>query len=173
MLSAIESRIPPADTLMRSFARLACAFFLAAIAGATPARAQFGPDCPYDSCALRVAYSPAGAALVRGTDQIVINGLGFWARDMTRAFEGNRIAQDLANSYRERHNLGTVLTGVGAVSFFIGLIGSDGDISLDLDTPSLLTLGGLVGIAVGSRVSLSAEDQLSRAIWEYNRTLPR
>ena len=158
---------------MRSFARFSLWFFLAAAAGATPARAQVGPDCTYDRCALRVAYNSAGAALVRGTDQIVINGLGFWARDMTRAFEANRVAQDLANDYRERHNLGTVLTGVGAVSFFIGLLMNDGNISLDLGTGSLLSLGGIATIAVGSRVSLSAEDQLSRAVWEYNRSLPR
>jgi hypothetical protein len=146
---------------------------LASSAAARPASAQFGPDCPYERCALRVAYNAAGAALVRGSDQVVINGLGFWARDMSLAFEGNRLSQDLAASYRRRHNTGTVLSGVGAVSFFIGLVANDGNISLDLDTPSLLSLGGLVLVAVGSRVSLSAEDQLSRAIWEYNRLLPR
>jgi hypothetical protein len=149
-------------------------FVLQALAGVTrPAQAQIDPACTYDRCALRVAYSPAGAALVRGRDQIVLNGLGFWARDMTLAFEGNRLSQDLANSYTERHNLGTVLTGVGAVSFFIGLLVDDGSISLDLGTGSLLSLGGIAAIAVGSRISLSAEDQLSRAVWEYNRTLPR
>jgi hypothetical protein len=146
---------------------------LASSAVARPAAAQFGPDCSYDQCALRVAYNAAGAALVRGRDQIVINGLGFWASDMSSTFEGNQLSQDLAASYRRRHNTGTVLTGVGAVSFFIGLVADDGNISLDLDTPSLLSLGGIALIAVGSRVSMSAEDQLSRAIWEYNRMLPR
>ena len=141
--------------------------------GAQPALAQVGQSCTYDACALRVAYNAAGAALVRGRDQIVINGLGFWARDMTRAFDGNRLAQDLADSYRERHNLGTILTGAGALSLFIGLLASEGNISLDLGTGSLLSLGGLAAIAVGSRVSLTAEDDLSRAIWEYNRTLPQ
>jgi hypothetical protein len=138
-----------------------------------PASAQYGPDCSYELCALRVSYNAAGAALVRGRDQVVIDGLGFWASDMSLAFEGNRLSQDLAASYRRRHNTGTVLTGIGALSFFIGLLADDGNISLDLDTPSLLSLGGLTLIAVGSRVSMSAEDQLSRAIWEYNRTLPR
>jgi hypothetical protein len=146
---------------------------LAFIAVARPAAAQLGPDCRYDQCALRVAYNAAGATLVRGRDQIVINGLGFWARDMTDAFGGNRLSQDLAASYTRRHNTGTVLSGVGALSFFIGLLAADGNISLDLDTPSLLSLGGLALIAVGSRVSLSAEDQLSRAIWEYNSALAR
>jgi hypothetical protein len=159
---------------MRSIVRHALWISILSLAvSAQPALAQVGPSCTYDACALRVYYNAAGAALVRGRDQIVINGLGFWARDMTRAFDGNRLAQDLADSYRERHNLGTVLTGVGALSFFIGLIGADGNISLDLDTPSLLALGGLAAIAIGSRVSLTAEDDLSRAIWEYNRTLPR
>jgi hypothetical protein len=146
---------------------------LALSAVTQPAFAQFGPNCPYEQCALRVAYNAAGSALVRGRDQIVINGLGFWARDMSEAFESHPPAQDLAASYRRRHNTGTVLSGVGALSFFVGLIAADGNISLDLDGPSLLSLGGLTLIAVGSRVSLSAEDQLSRAIWEYNRTLPR
>jgi hypothetical protein len=50
---------------------------------------------------------------------------------------------------------------------------ADGNISLDLDGSSLLSLGGIALIAVASRVSLSAEDQLSRAVWEYNRMLPR
>jgi hypothetical protein len=160
---------------MRSIARttLLCLSLLVTSALAQPASAQFGPDCSYDQCALRVAYNAAGAALVRGRDQIVINGLGFWARDMSPAFEGNPLSQDLAASYRRRHNTGTVLTGAGAASFFIGLLMADGNISLDLDTSSLLSLGGLALIAVGSRVSLSAEDQLSRAVWEYNRMLPR
>ena len=52
---------------------------LALSAVAQPAFGQFGPNCPYDQCALRVAYNAAGSALVRGRDQIVINGLGFWA----------------------------------------------------------------------------------------------
>lgn len=160
---------------MRSFSRhtLLTLCLLALGAGARPASAQYGPDCTYDVCALRVAYNAAGAALVRGRDQVVINGLGFWANDMSRAFDGNRLSQDLAASYRRRHNTGTVLTGAGAVSLFIGLLADDGNISLDLDTPSLLSLGGLTLIAVGSRVSMSAEDQLSRAIWEYNRMLAR
>jgi hypothetical protein len=158
---------------MRSIARHALWISLLSLAvEPQPALAQAG-SCTYDTCALRVYYNAAGAALVRGRDQSVINGLGFWARDMTSAFDGNPLAQDLADSYRERHNLGTVLTGLGAVSFFIGLVAADGVISLDLDTPSLLSLGGLAAIAIGSRVSLSAEDDLSRAIWEYNRTLPR
>jgi hypothetical protein len=159
---------------MHSIVRRALSFSVLSLGVvAQPALAQVGPACTYDTCALRVHYNAAGAALVRGRDQIVINGLGFWARDMTRAFDGNRLAQNLADSYRERHNLGTVLTGVGALSFFIGLVAADGVISLDLDTPSLLSLGGLAAIAIGSRVSLSAEDDLSRAIWEYNRTLPQ
>jgi len=159
---------------MRSISRHALAISLLSLGlVARPALAQVGPSCTYDACALRVAYNAAGASLVRGRDQILINGLGFWARDMTRAFDGNRLAQDLADSYRERHNLGTVLTGVGALSLFIGLVAADGNISLDLDTPSLFSLGGLAAIAIGSRVSLGAEDDLSRAIWEYNRTLPR
>lgn len=160
---------------MRSFVRqaLLSLSLLALAATLQPASAQYGPDCSYDQCALRVAYNAAGAALVRGREQVVINGLGFWANDMSRAFEGNRLSQDLAASYRRRHNTGTLLTGAGAVSLFIGLIADDGNISLDLDTPSLLSLGGLALIAVGSRVSMSAEDQLSRAIWEYNRALAR
>ena len=159
---------------MHSTFRVALSVFILSLGvAAQPAFAQTNPGCTYDACALRVYYNAAGAALVRGRDQIVINGLGFWAHDMTSAFQGNRLAQDLADDYREQHNLGTVLTGVGAVSFFIGLIASDGVISLDLDTGSLLSLGGLAAIAIGSRVSLTAEDRLSRAIWEYNRTLPQ
>ena len=160
---------------MRFFVRLALHTLPLLALGvlAQPASAQFGPDCTYDQCALRVHYNAAGAALVRGRDQVVINGLGFWARDMSPAFAGNQLSQDLAASYRSRHNTGTVLTAIGAVSFFIGLVADDGNISLDLDTPSLLSLGGIALIAVGSRVSMSAEDQLSRAIWEYNRTLAR
>ena len=160
---------------MRSFVLriLSSLSLLALSAVAQPVSAQFGPDCPYDECALRIYYNAGGAALVRGRDQIVINGLGFWARDMSPAFEGSRLSQDLAASYRTRHNTGTVLTGAGGLSFIVGLLMADGDISLDFDTASLLSLGGLTLIAVGSRVSLSAEDQLSRAIWEYNRMLPR
>ena len=156
---------------MRIRLTLALAFLFAVGA---PALTAQSPDCTYDQCALRVYYSPAGAALVRGVDQIVLNGLGFWATpDVVRAFSPNRLSQDLANSYRERHNISTILTGVGAVSLFVGLIATDGDIKLDFSGPSLLELGGLAAIAIGGRVALSAQDQLSRAIWEYNRALAR
>ncbi|MBM4185286.1 MAG: hypothetical protein FJ207_13880 [Gemmatimonadetes bacterium] len=151
------------------------AFPLAAVFAASgrDVGAQASPACTYDTCALRVAYSPAGAALVRGTDQVVVNGLGLWSGDMRRAFEGNRLSQDLANGYRVRHNAGTVLSVAGGILFFGGLLASDGNISIDLDTNSLVTLGGLALTVVGTRVSVSGDDHLSRAIWEYNRTLAR
>ena len=136
-------------------------------------RAQVPETCTYDACALRIHYSPAGAALVRGVDQVVVNGLGLWASDMGRVFAGNRRSQDLADGYRMRHNAGTVLSVAGGIMFFGGLLASDGNISIDLDTKSLVTLGGLALTIVGTRVSVSGDDHLSRAIWEYNRTLAR
>jgi hypothetical protein len=135
--------------------------------------AQVPETCAYDACALRIHYSPAGAALVRGVDQVVVNGLGLWASDMGRVFAGNRLSQDLADGYRMRHNAGTVLSVAGGIMFFGGLLASDGNISIDLDTKSLVTLGGLALTVVGTRVSVSGDDHLSRAIWEYNRLLGR
>jgi hypothetical protein len=152
------------------------ALTLVLLASATPAShllAQVPATCTYDTCALRVHYGPAGAALVRGTDEVVVNGLGLWAGDMRRVFEGSRLSQDLADGYRLRHNAGTVLSVAGGILFFAGLIASDGNISIDLDTNSLVTLGGLALTVVGTRVSVSGDDHLSRAVWEYNGMLAR
>jgi hypothetical protein len=135
--------------------------------------AQIPSDCTYDQCALRIHYSPAGAALVRGVDQVVVNGLGLWANDLSRVFAGDRRSQSLADGYRVRHNTGTVLSVAGGIMFFGGLLASDGNISIDLDTKSLITIGGLALTVVGTRVSVSGDDHLSRAIWEYNRLLAR
>jgi hypothetical protein len=131
------------------------------------------PACTYDQCALRVAYSPAGSAVVRGAEEVVVDGLGFWAGDMASVFVGSSLSQDLADGYRLRHNAGTVLTGVGTILFFASLIASDGNLSIGLgDGSTLAWLGGVALIAIGTRVSVSGDDHLSRAIWEYNRTLP-
>lgn len=135
--------------------------------------AQVPQECTYDQCALRIHHSPAGAALVRGVDQVVVNGLGLWAGDLSRVFAGDPRSQSLADRYRVRHNAGTVLSVAGGIMFFGGLLASDGNISIDLDTKSLVTLGGLALTVVGTRVSVSGDDHLSRAIWEYNRGLAR
>lgn len=172
-----HERIPLGDAGERvrfALVRLALAL-LVLLSTASPSRvlAQVPPTCTYDECALRIHYSPAGAALVRGVDEVVVNGLGLWASNMGRVFAGNRLSQDLADGYHLRHNAGTVLSLAGGIMFFGGLLASDGNISIDLNTTSLVTLGGLALTVIGTRVSVSGDDHLSRAIWEYNRLLAR
>ena len=76
-----------------------------------------GPDCEYAACALRVKTGFGGRSLVRGTEAEKVIGLGFWLGDLDEAFSGSPISQDLAASFRHRHNVGSLISLTGLVVF--------------------------------------------------------
>lgn len=145
-----------------------------AVALAFPAmlRAQ-STECSYAECALRVKFGILGGqSLIRAESGERLRGLGFPARGLDEVFEGSTVAQDLAETYQQRTNVGTVLAIAGfgamlawtATNYDTGLFEPYDHTWLWVGVP--LTLGGALTISSG-------RDYLSQAVWEYNRQLPR
>jgi hypothetical protein len=137
-----------------------------------PLHSQAPPpiDCAYDECALRVEQGFFGQDLVRGLEEVEVSGLGLYVGGLDDVFAGSPIAQDLAASYRSRHNAGSVLTLIGVVVMTVSLYATDDWV----DSGSWAgVLGGSVVALTGALVEASGRDRLHRAVWEYNRALAR
>ena len=139
-------------------------FPLLLLAGGGDLLAQAGgPDCEYAACALRVK----GGSLVKGADEEKVIGLGFWVGDMNEAFAGSPLSQELAASFRHKHNVAELLWWTGTVAIGIGLYKSSKP--PDDTLTALLGIGGF-GMWFGSVfVRRGVRDRLNEAIWEYNR----
>lgn len=151
---------------------------LATVVAMTPrtvaAQADVYAGCTYEQCALRIRARFFGRDLVRGRDDEKVHGLGIWVGSLDDAFAGNPAAQELAASFGRRHNLGSTLVLLGGVTaaFAAALLASDTP-GRDHGAATVATFGGLAALAVGGVMERSAEDRLSRAVWEYNRGLER
>ena len=152
---------------------LAVAACAAGTLGAGAVAAQDTVDCAYSACALRVNQGIFGRSLVRGLDEEKVAGLGMFVGGLDEAFAGSPIAQEHAARYRRRHNAGSVLSLLGGAAFFVALFAADGSGGFYDDGWAVgLVAGSLVGLT-GALVSVSGEDHLHRAIWEYNRETRR
>ena len=143
--------------------------------GPSEARAQapLGGGCDYSECALRVKHSFFWASLVRGSEGEKVEGLRFWVSNLDPIFDGNTVSQDLAASFRRRQNAGSVLTFVGMAAIFVALEIEDTN-SLSTDGGAVaLVLSGLALAFTGAILGHSGRERLSKAVWEYNRTLAR
>jgi hypothetical protein len=141
--------------------------------GAGAVAAQDTADCAYSACALRVQQGIFGRSLVRGLEEKKVAGLGMFVGGLDEAFAGSPIAQEHAVAYRRRHNAGSVLSLLGGAAFFVALFAADGSGGFYGDGWAVgLLAGSLLGLT-GALVSVSGEDHLHRAIWEYNRQTGR
>ena len=137
------------------------------IGSATDLRAQKPPSCSYDRCALRVKSSFFGTSIVQGRQEDHLASITFFAPGLPQLAERSDSAAALYAAFRGRQNRGTVLTLVGLVSVIVGaaVAGSDQDWGMWAIVP-----GGILTLA-GVQQWNSGRDRLSRAVWEYNRTL--
>lgn len=104
--------------------------------------------------------------IVRGTDEVEVTTLGFFAGSMDEVFEGDTHAQELAARFQNRRNLGSGLFIVGAAIF--GLSAFADHPSLPSGTNLGIAIGGFAISIAGGVVWQSGEESLSQAIWEYN-----
>ena len=103
---------------MSGWLRAATAASTLLLLGATanPALAQTcaAGQGAYAACALRVQTRFfSGESLVRGGEDVKVEGLGVWVSDLEDVFAGSPEAQELAARFRKRHNTGTVLASMG------------------------------------------------------------
>jgi hypothetical protein len=152
---------------------LALALLLAPTPSTAQARTASPASCDYTACALRVQHGMFGDRLVRGSDDGRVAGMGFWVKDLDSVFEGNAAAQELAATYRGRHNTGSLLTTLGLATMVLAIATDDSDLFSTDGSAVALGLGGLTVALIGGITAQSGRDSLSRAVWEYNRGLSR
>jgi hypothetical protein len=141
-------------------------------AGPTPA------SCTYDTCALRVDASFfSDARLIRGLDGTPVN-LGFRGRPLIDAMASVPDAQQLAmkfSSHRTRSGTIGFLTTLVSTGLAVAWYDRTRDSKREWSDPLLLgsigasAVGGIWAGVEGAR----AKQALSRAVWIYNRSLPR
>jgi hypothetical protein len=154
-----------------SGALLAAITALAPTAQNALAQSSSSSACSYEECALRVRFGFFGESLVRGAESDKVRDLDFWIGSLDEVFEGSTAAQDLAATFRRRHNTGTVLTILGIVGMVSEVISTD--FWENDDTPGAGFWSGIVLGAAGGIFIQTSRDPLSRAVWEYNRGLER
>ncbi|HJR63610.1 MAG TPA: hypothetical protein VJ803_07890 [Gemmatimonadaceae bacterium] len=131
--------------------------------------------CSYDTCALRVERRFWGSDLVRGAAGERMSGLGFFGADLTGLVQRSDSAVHYARLYRRDQRVSTVLAVVGGLATVIALAKAD---PFDADSDPggaewAVLVGGLGVVLASGHYQSSASRALSRAIWWYNRDLPR
>ena len=183
---------------MRAPAVLAACLTLAGGAGAagaagaqTPAAAGATPaGCTYDACALRrerVFFTERIVAGTRGT--VATRPSLFGAFPIDSLVRGVPEAEANARVYRRERGLGQLLTLAGTVLTAVAVVDavrrSDGDCTVVAVGPAAacsdgwqgrdtaFLLGGVAFSVTGGWRLQIADRSLNRAMWWYNRTLPR
>lgn len=136
---------------------------------ADAARAQAAPDsaCTYTRCALRVEYRLLSTRLVRGTSGESVGRLGWFGSGIDVLLAGSDSAAYHARQYRSKRRTSDMLT-IGSIALALVAV-SQGETSEG--APFLLAGAGLELIALP--FWLGSRRNLDRAVWLYNRELPR
>ena len=136
------------------------------------AQSSAAPACSYDTCALRregVFFSQRVLAGAQG--RVVARG-GFSGFRLDSALAGSERALAEVRRHRREARLGSALSLAGAVLGGIGIIEG---VRLDGATThgAALTVAGALVSGVGAWRLQISDRALNRAIWWYNRDLPR
>ena len=159
-------------------------FFLALIAGAsilnggnTLADAQSvaaGNDSTsgYDARALRFESSWGNVRIIRGADGQLVGTSG-WFRgiELDKIVAASPTAVAQARLFEKNNFRGSLVGTIGAITSVVGLVlttnGANG-----ASSPSLI-IGGVGAMLWGAQHLTMSYSALSRALWWYNRDLPR
>lgn len=128
--------------------------------------------CSYDGCALRLTLNFGSWRIVRGVEGTPIGSLGiFTAPDLVPMFSGVPPAADEVRPFRRLYTRSAALIWGGAAVLFGGAVvsASQGGSA----AANTVGLAGLATLAYGGWRHGKSVDVLSRAIWLYNRSLPR
>jgi hypothetical protein len=126
----------------------------------------------YDARALRFESSWGKVRIIRGADGQLV-GTGGWFRDidLEKLVASSPSALSQARLYETNNFRGSLVGTLGAVTSVVGLVlttnGSNGAAS-----PALI-IGGVGAMVWGVQHVNMSYSALSRALWWYNRDLPR
>jgi hypothetical protein len=155
----------------KRIAVLALLLTAAAHVTATPASAQVAQPCPYAECALRVrsAGFTTPAAVVRGAQDSVLITLQWFGPRVAPVFQPSDSAYYHALRYDSYSRRATVLNIAGPLAFIVGSLFTDWK---QKPVASSLMMGSALAITVyGGHLTNVSNDELSRAVWWYNREL--
>jgi hypothetical protein len=143
--------------------------------GAPPAAAT----CSYRECALSIAPTWNGLAIVRGSDGRRVANLNFFLpRDVTGALRGDPAAAgaDSAFAHAERalalRRAAALLTDVGAVALVAALVHEASTGRADR-IDRVAGGAGLASLLVSVPIQFAADGALSRAVWWHNLRFAR
>jgi hypothetical protein len=126
----------------------------------------------YDARALRFESSWGNVRIIRGADGHLVGTSG-WFRDieLDRIVSGSPTAVTQARLFEQNNFRGSLVGTVGALTTVVGLVlttnGSNG-----ASSPALI-IAGTGAILWGAQHLIISYSALSRALWWYNRDLPR
>ena len=142
-----------------------------AATGATAPTPAENPNS-YDARALRLESSWGRVKILRGVDGLTAGTTGvFNSTNVEKIVAGSARAETEARLFRASHRPGAVASVVGALTFTGGLIAATNNAN-SAATPMLM-IGGAGAMFWGARQLNAAYGSLSRAVWWYNRDLPR
>ncbi len=129
-------------------------------------------SCSYERCALRLQYRASGVRLVQGRDATQVARIGLFAPRVSLFANADDSTRFHYDAFREYHNRGATF---GLVSLALLLGGAAAYYSTDQDSRrwpgvTLFVIGFAVSFAAGVNTR-RGQDELSRTIWFYNRTL--
>lgn len=126
----------------------------------------------YDARALRFESSWGNIRIIRGADGQLV-GSGGWFRDIELeklvASSPNAVSQ--ARLYEKNSFRGSLVGAVGAVTSVVGLVLTTN--SSNSASSPVLIIGGVGAMVWGVQHVNMSYSALSRALWWYNRDLPR
>jgi hypothetical protein len=148
--------------------RLAAALLVALGPAAAGAQA-----CSYDRCALRREGVFFSQRIVAGVDGRVVARQGFAGFRLDSALAGSDRALAEARVHRRETGVGGLLMLAGTVLGAVALVDAarNGD-ELTAGRGAMLAGGAALSVVGGWRLQI-ADRALNRAIWWYNRELPR
>lgn len=141
------------------------------LATAAEAQAQQSGSCTYETCALRLRFRGLGdRRIVAGDTGARADKWGFWSRKVSVLETGTDSVRFHYVEYRSHASRAGWLAILGGTA--VGIAASlDYEDNQDA-TISLFGAGFIFGVIASVNKSRS-EDHLQRAIWLYNRDLPR
>lgn len=126
----------------------------------------------YDSRALRLESDWGRLRILQGVDGMVVGIAGpFKTANVEKIVAGSERAETEARLFRTSHRRGALSGALGLVTLGVG-IGVASSNANNAATPVFM-IAGAGGMLWGARQINAAYSSLSRAVWWYNRDLPR
>jgi hypothetical protein len=134
------------------------------------ARAQAAADttCTYSRCALRVDHGFFSTRLVRGASGESVSRLGWFGSGIDLLLAGSDSTAHHARLYRSRRSTADALGLIGAALAIGGFVQGD-----DFANSGPLLLAAITLDLAALPFWIGSRRSLDRAVWWYNRDLPR